>query len=214
MKNLDLHICEAELKKRWEVPYIWGRKQNDVWDKHSNFVYDTMHWAVIKTTAAQISLERNFPPQDFFQYTSNRWYNFWSAMALEKIFTGLEGVTAAKNSRDRLVDFTLAGIEFDLKTSNYPSGFGKVLSHARGNPKELIQWLYTNQSAQQRQHFSNRLFLVVYAEDKNHWKIKAEILWLEHLINSYVANFKEENLIKVEVRPGKTVYSDIIWAIK
>jgi len=35
----DLIQIEKELKKRLAYPYKWGRKQNDQFDKLTNFVY-------------------------------------------------------------------------------------------------------------------------------------------------------------------------------
>ena len=36
---IDLIQIESELKKRLNYPYKWGRKQNDYFDKLTNFVY-------------------------------------------------------------------------------------------------------------------------------------------------------------------------------
>ena len=39
--DLDLIQIEGELKKRLTYPYKWGRKQNDEFDRLTNFVYRT-----------------------------------------------------------------------------------------------------------------------------------------------------------------------------
>ena len=39
LKGLDLIALEAELKKRWPYRDLWFRKQNDIWDDYSNFIY-------------------------------------------------------------------------------------------------------------------------------------------------------------------------------
>ena len=39
--NNDLQKIETELKKRLTIPYKWGRKQNDQFDKLTNFIYRT-----------------------------------------------------------------------------------------------------------------------------------------------------------------------------
>ena len=41
MANLDLTQVEKELKKRLDYPYKWGRKQNNFFDKQTNFIYKT-----------------------------------------------------------------------------------------------------------------------------------------------------------------------------
>ena len=135
-------------------------------------------------------------------------------MAVESIFTQIEGVKPNINPRNKLIDFNLGGLDFDLKTSVFPRAFGQSLLYAKKNPENLITWLYNNQSTQGRQHFANRLFLIVHSEKEDHWKLKAEISWLKHIIEDYVANFKEEQLKKIEFQSGKPAFSDIIWAIK
>ena len=37
--DTELVTIEKELKKRLLYPYKWGRKQNDLYDKLTNFVY-------------------------------------------------------------------------------------------------------------------------------------------------------------------------------
>ncbi len=39
--NVNLDQIETELKKRLTYPYKWGRKQNDQFDKLTNFIYST-----------------------------------------------------------------------------------------------------------------------------------------------------------------------------
>jgi len=58
------------------------------------------------------------------------------------------------------------------------------------------------------------LFLVVYAKNGQHWKLKVEISWLKLIIEKYVATFETSQLKRFEFHSGKTTFSDIIWAIK
>lgn len=214
MKKFELNRIEEELKKRLESPYEWGRKQNDVWDKKSNFIYEIIDYETLKLKISEVSENSDLNKSDFFNYSSNRWFNFWSAMAVEQIFTEIEGIQANINSKNRLIDFNFFGIDFDHKTSVFPNGFGQNLEFAQKYPEKLISWLYKNQSTQQRQHFDNRLFLVVYAKNGQHWKLKAEISWLKLIIEKYVATFETSQLKRFEFHPGKATFSDIIWAIK
>lgn len=214
MKNIDLHTCENELKKRWELPYVWGKKQNDEWDNHSKFIYETDQWEQLLVKIKQVSKDRNLNHSEFLNYSANRWYNYKSAMAVEFIFSQLEGVQPNLNFRNKLIDFNLKGIDFDLKSSVFPKAFDRNLLYAQQNSEKLINWLYTHQSTQGRQHFANRLFLMVYSENGDHWKLKAEISWLKKIIEDYVANFEKDKLHKLEFQPGKPVFSDIIWGIK
>lgn len=214
MTNPDLNFIEEELKKRWSFNYEWGRKQNDVWDRHSNFIYKTVSWKELLEKTDAISRANSLDKAAFLNYSSNRWYNFWSAMAVEKIFAGSKEVTPNLDNKDRLKDFNFHGVGFDHKTSVFPKNSPLKLSFAQEHPRELILWLYKNQSSQGRRHFGNRLFLIVFSKAGEHWKIKAEISFLKDLIEKYVATFELSQLEQLEFQPGKPVFSDIIWAIK
>jgi hypothetical protein len=75
--------------------------------------------------------------------------------------------------------------------------------------------LYKNQSQQQRNHLKNRLFIVLidFNEQNEHWKLKAEILWLQKIISTYLSTFTEDKLETFYFQ-NNIVKSDIIWAIK
>lgn len=214
MNSVDPFKIELELKKRLDHPYSWGRKQNDTWDRHSAFIYSTQGWEEILEKARNVAKNQDLEEKAFLNYTANRWYNFWSAKAVEMIFKDLPGVLPVKDEKDRLRDFNLNGIDVDLKTSVFPAGFGRSLQYTKEHPRELVSWLYDNQSSQQRMHYENRLFLIVYAEGEEHWKLKAEISLMKMVVEDYVANFDLQKMLKFDFRQGKTTYSDIIWLIK
>jgi len=203
---VDLERIERELKKRLSYPYRWGRKQSNSWDYDTNFIYRTYSFASLLKKTEQFS-------QELRDYAFNRWYNFWSAMAAEDIFASHSNVIANKNSYDKLVDFTINNIPFDHKTSVFPKGFGKSYEYAKENEKELIQWLYDNQSQQGRKHLKNRLFIIMYDTNNQHWKMKSEIIELKKRIDLYVNNFSPNNLYEFDFNDEK-VYSDILWITK
>jgi len=211
--NLSLTYIEEQLKCRLPYTYVWGRKQNDLWDGYTNFIYNLPEWeAVLEAMQATIKAY-GLDKKELFNYAANRWFNFWSAMAVEKIFTEIEGVTPSINHKDRLVDFNLRGIDFDHKTSVFPKNFKQTLFYAQNHEEELLYWLYKNQSQQQRKHLENRLFLMVHAKDGQHWKLKAEIGWLKQIIQKYVSNFDAANLSRLQLE-DKTSLAGIVWAEK
>ncbi len=214
MEKVDLETVENELKKRWTYQYRWYRKQNDLWDKQSTFVYEILPWEELVERVALEVEQHRLPKREFFYYCSIRWYNFWSAMAIEQIFSTIDGVEPLANTKNRTKYFSLFGVSFDHKTSIFPKHFGRSLYFAQRHPEKLIIWLYKNQSSQQRQHFENRLFLLVYSKNGEHWKLKAEISWIKSIIEKYVATFDATTLNSFEFKPGKIIFSDIIWAIK
>ena len=130
------------------------------------------------------------------------------------IFANLEGVVPVKNKKDRLVDFSFLGEKFDHKTSIFPRGFCKSLDYAKAHPIEMIQWLYDNQSQQQRKHLENRMFVIVHAHDGKHWRLKAQISWLKDIISRYVATFDDSKIYRLQLQPYKITKAGLIWAIK
>ena len=209
----NLTEIETQLKKRLAYPYKWGRKQNDHFDKLTNFVYRTFLFDdVIKEIENKFSTDKEH--QNISNYALNRWYNFWSAQAVEQIFCSLPNVKPALDSKNRLVDFTIDGFTFDHKTSVFPKGFPYGIKEAFDKTKELIEWFYKYQSQQQRKHLKNRLFVVLYSPDDEHWKLKAEIGWLKGRIEKYMEGFNPHFLLKFQLEKGHDTLADVIWAIK
>ena len=208
---MNLQEVEIELQKRLRYPYKWYRKQNDIWDKYTNFIYQINNWNDLISEISLTVDKHQLDKKELFYYAINRWYNFWSAMAVEKIFCSFTEVQPAYNSRNRLVDFRIDGIPFDHKTSVFPKGFNKDITYAKSHKRELINWLYYNQSKQKRHHLKNRLFIVVHDIEGEHWKLKADIGLLKKEINNYVANFNPTQLQKFIFTAQNETLSDIIW---
>lgn len=200
---MDLIRVEQELKNRLPYGYKWGKKQDNSWDQQTNFIYQT--YSVNKLLEKTKHLNEGLK-----NYAFNRWYNYWSAMAVEDIFCSHPNIKANKNIYDKLVDFKINDIPFDHKTSIFPKGFYKDIDYALNHKKELIQWLYDNQSQQGRKHLENRLFIVLYDSTNEHWKMKAEISMLKQSIDQYVHQFNEKNLEIFDFGKGP-VFSDILW---
>lgn len=209
----SLSEIENELKKRLIHPYNWGQKQNDNFDKQTNFIYHAFLFKdILKEINQRFKSEKEYDL--YFNYSINRWYNFWSAQAVENIFCSLPNVKPALDSKDRLVDFTIQGEAFDHKTSIFPKGFPYKIEEAIKKTDELIEWLYKNQSQQQRKHLKNRLFIVLYAHNGEHWKLKSEISWLKERIEKYMVGFNPNYLLKFNLEERKPTLADVIWAIK
>ena len=211
---MNFHLLEKELKKRLDFPYVWGRKQTDNLDNKTNFIYKTSNFETLLT-----QIDTNFKSDTNYvalkNYALNRWFNFWSAKAIEACFCEHNNVTAHKNAKDKYTDFYISKIPFDHKTSVFPKGFNKSVPYAIEHKRELIAWFYNNQSQQKRHHFKNRLFLIVfdYSNPNEHWKLKSEILWLQKIVSTYLSTFDAENLESFYFQ-NQLIKSDVIWAIK
>jgi len=211
---MNLTVTQKELKKRWPYEYTWYRKQNNACKNLSSFIYKTPGWETLNKQIVLVIASKKLKKKEFFQYCCNRWFNFWSATAVEHIFAEIERAIPNKNPRNRVVDLNFFGKYFDLKISIFSKSYWRDLSFARKNFKNLISWLYKNQSKQGRFHLENRLFLIVYAENEKHSKLKVEISWLKQCIEKYGATFESSYLKKFPFQQEKTTFPDIIWAVK
>jgi len=201
---MNLQRVETELTKRLLYPYHWGRKQSNSWDRDTNYIYTTYSANMVIVKGSHLSKE-------MVDYALNRWYNFWSAKAVEEIFALSSRVKPNINVYDKLVDFKIDDIPFDHKSTIFPRGFGRSYEYARENEDELIEWLYQNQSSEGRRHLKNRLFIVLYdAQNQEHWKMKSKIGTFREAIDSYLSGFEPSRLRRFDFGEGE-VLSDIIW---
>lgn len=202
---------EQQLRLRLAYPYRWGRKQNDLWDGYTQYVYTTFQWDALvekmKATCERHALNKH----ELFQYAANRWYNYWHSVAVEHLFSTFGSVKRAENEKDREKDFYFYGIPFDHKTSVFPKQFTGRFHEVQKNATSLLYWLYEKQSSQQRYHTQNRLFLIVHRSDGAHWKLKCELGLVKEHIEKYAANFTRSQLQTLTFANGATALSDIIW---
>lgn len=200
---MTLIQLESELKKRLNFPYNWGRKQSDDWDFRTKFIYQIRDFATLENQC------RDFD-EGLRNYAFNRWLNFWSAKAVEYIFTSNYLVMKEENQFSKTVDFYISGIPFDHKSSVFPRQFGKSFDYAFNHKKELIEWLYNSQSQQGRKHHANRLFIIFFDAKNDHWKLKTELAFIKEKIKEYLSNFSRDNLVSLNLESHE-ILSDIIW---
>lgn len=201
---MTLQSLESELKKRLNFPYNWGRKQSDDWDFKTKFIYQTKDFESLENQCKDCD-------EGLRNYAFNRWLNFWSAKAVEFTFASNQLVKKEENQLSKTVDFYISGIPFDHKSSVFPRQFGKSFDYAFNHKKELIEWLYNNQSQQGRKHHANRLFIIFFDEKNgSHWKLKTELTLIKEKITDYLSNFSEANLVSLNLESHE-ILSDIIW---
>ena len=209
---MNLAETEIQLKKRWSTDYKWGRKQADIWDSQTNFIYTISNFDAVNKRIYD-DFHTHSAYKDLRDYALNRWYNFISAQAVEHIFNIHPLVRKVSNDKDHEKDFFINGLPFDHKTSVFPKGFSGDLQAAQSNPRELVKWFYTNQSKQGRFHLKNRLFLVLHKKDGEHWRLKAELEWIKLLVHEYLDNYKESELIQLSHSKG-VLKTDVIFGVR
>ncbi len=207
-------LLEKELKKRAKFPYSWGSLQFDKLDKQTNFIYKINSF---DSLLERIELDFVGDPKyvKLKNYALNRWFNFWSAKAVEQLFCEHKNVKPHSNKYHKFIDFFIEQIPFDHKTTIFPKGFKKSIPYAIQHKNELIEWLYKNQSQQQRKHIKNRIFIVLanYQYRSEHWELKAEISYLKEVISAYLCNFEPAKLYSFNY-DNEVVKADVIWVTK
>ena len=211
----NLEHIECELKKRLPYENKWFQKQNNEWDNATKFIYKVDTWEKLLEKVRGTQEDHTFEKEPYFYYAINRWYNFWSAMATEQIFTDMPGFAVNPKPLEDHYDFRWLGEKFDLKTSVFPKryleGSEDRYAFAKAHKRHLINWFYQHQSSGQRHHLNNRLFLVCHSEDGSHYKLKSEIEKMRPIIEQYCATKTPANTIKLELETGKETLADIIW---
>ena len=93
-----------------------------------------------------------------------------------------------------------------------------IVDEARNNPKELMKWLYENQSFRLF-GAENRLFLVLVdiKDMTQSWKMKRAFSLIEPKVNDYLNKFTKDSLKQINFSFNKKQYkslSDIIFIVK
>lgn len=208
---LDIRQTEVELRKRTLYKYQWGRKQNNAYDHLTHFIYQM---ETFEELIQHILSEFKGHPEikAIGNYAVNRWYNFRSAMAVEEIFCSHPRVRPFEQSKDKYCDFYIDDIPFDHKTTVFPKHIIWNKAQCKLYPERLAKWLYDHQSGEQRLHYANRLFIVLYHKGGAHWKLKAELSYLQKIILNYLDSFNPKQLIQLNYPDKKTILTDLIWA--
>ena len=176
----------------------WSFQSNDE-DAKTKFIYTSDTIDEIRKHS-----ERN---DVNFNYALHRWYNFNCAKIHEQLFID-NGAKQEPDTYHKTIDFYLFDIPFDLKTSVFPKAISDRTNYSLSDRKgknNLIDWLYKNQSKQQRFHLANRLFLVVESiEDKSKFEE------IEQKIKAFISYSKANGFNKIKLN-GRGIYSDIIY---
>lgn len=68
LMNLDIDYIETQLKKRLQHSYNWQRKQEDLWDRQTSFIYKTQHWEELLDYIDKKELAGASTKKAFFNY--------------------------------------------------------------------------------------------------------------------------------------------------
>jgi hypothetical protein len=211
---MNLIELESRLKECHKYGYRWHKKQNNKVDSMTDKIVYDRSLNSIESLRAKIN-ELNILDQETRDYIFNRWYNHHSAIGIEYIFSNYKNVKKMSNEKHKTIDFYIDDIPFDHKTTVLPNKYKNNIQKALEDKEGLVKWLYSNQSKERRQHYKNRLFLVVFDSGKQykHWKVKAEIALIQSKVKEYMNSFVESKLIILNLE-GQKVYTDVLFVIK
>ena len=234
-KPVNYHFVEKELKQA--IPYLirWDKKQNNIDDVKTDFIYKV---DTFKELTERLQYIRNtLHKQLNIGYALNRWVNFHSSKTVEKMFSAYDCVRAEPNEKHPTIDVHMKDprdtnkkkeISFDIKLSVFPDRLlkdGKTPNDYRGRKgkNELIKWMYENQSTDRRFHTDNRFFVVVHSRNaKNNYETKLQFdiiadkiqKYMEHIYENPEHNINEISFVienkKIKKNEFISVFSDLI----
>jgi hypothetical protein len=149
----DLKSSENIQKNSWKV------KQNNELDTRTKFIYETQSLYELRLMAETLKLN-----ELELAYAEHRWRNFKRHDAwLMILCLKWSDVIPSANPRDPNKDFSMEvlsyRLDFDLKVTRMPKSIPQSLSD-----RELVIWMYRNQSKESRFHLRNRLFVIAKNE--------------------------------------------------
>ena len=149
----DLKASRSVQENSWKV------KQNNHLDAKTKFIYGTKSLYELRLIAETKKLS-----EEELTYAEHRWRNFKRHDAwLSVICLKWPDVQRASDPRDPDKDFSMEvlnhRLEFDLKVTRMPKSIPVSL-----NDRELVLWMYRNQSKESRYHLRNRIFVVAENE--------------------------------------------------
>lgn len=198
----ELHKALSLLSSQWT-------KQNNTYDRRSNFIYytETVDDCLLK--AHEMGIDEN--------YVLHRWYNFHTSVYCEFLFVK-HGAKKEEDPYHHDIDIYIDDIPYDVKLTVYPAKLEREnvfldLNCCEGKNK-LIQWMYENQSQEGRKHLKNRIFIVCNGESTGEKMAKkSDFDTIEQKIVNYFRFLKSNEPNQLIIKDnGKeyAVYSEII----
>jgi hypothetical protein len=205
--KMELIKLQEELRKRCILPVKWNYRYNRTLEPQIKFLYEITSFEKVLRELQKLDSATQ-------QYGMNRWYNFWSHQGIQQIFTDDERCKPVLNKFGDVDKIGLETILFRVKSLVYPYQFARTLRYAILHQEELLYWLYRRTKFKTRADDLDNLFVIFYQRDGEHWKLKAELCWVESLIMNYLDRFEVRNLVRLHLSDNKSRYGDIIWCVK
>ena len=200
----DLEKCSQIMGSSWP-------KQSREKDFRTNFIYKCY---TLDDCLEAIEINNALDLKD---YALHRWYNKTCSIICEYMFCDY-GAIHETDIYNHDTDIYIDGIPFDVKLTVYPKQLlnNKLLDiTSRQGKNKLLQWLYANQSKENRKQFTNRLYIVckghTYLESIN---LKNNFPKIRQKVYKFMEYYNQHKTINtITVQDGEQQYivqSDII----
>ena len=128
------------------------------------------------------------------------------------------GINLSRSESEAVISEKISASGHDDILSELRSKRKEVIDDAQNNKNDLMIWLYANQG-EMRFGAENRLFLVLVdsSDLSQSWKMKRAFEQIEPAVNSYLDNFTNNSLSKIDFSFKGKEYSslaDVIFVVK
>lgn len=203
-----MHNLESELKESLKYIEANWSMQNNFYDYKSNFIYKVEKLNEVIDLSKQNGID--------CQYAIHRWYNFHTSIQCERIFVEF-GAEKESDLKNKEIDIYIDSIPFDVKLTVYPNALKNhpFDLNTRDGKNEMIKWMYSHQSQQQRKHLANRLFIVCDGKTQfDSLALKSDFSQIRKKISKYIDCVKNEGFNEINICDNGVTYkvfSDIIY---
>lgn len=202
--HINLRTLENELKKRTVLPGTWHYKINPQYEENLQFIYQTYNFDTVVRNIRQF-------PAGQQQYALNRWYNYWSNLGMMQIFAEHPRASQSPAAEDIIL---LDNLQLKIKSLVFPHAFSRTLRYAVSHKEELLYWLYRRTLRNAPNLIPNKLFIIFYRQNGDHWKGKAELHTMKKIVDRYLTNFDLHQLFRIHLPDNRLIYTDVLWIIK
>lgn len=187
MNDLDFNKIKVELVNVAKtIKTKWGAVQNNEMDFISNKIF-------LWESVAEMEKDIGDKNDKIKNYARRRWFVYKCALCDEYLFKKY-GAQPNPNPKDKNWDFQINDVKFDHKGTKLPNEL--TYEQLQNDPQSVINWLYENQSKEQRYGEQNRLFIIhLSLIDRNRDDLlRCPLPKKEQAIKSFVENFKDAKL--------------------
>ncbi|HFE62919.1 MAG TPA: hypothetical protein ENK14_00695 [Caldithrix sp.] len=203
---MELAYLEQELKKRWQLPGEWQESRETLPAK------DRLFLALVPDFDRAIKKIEDFSPTPRMR-AINYWYSHWSVQGLRQILRQYNFLQTFGVDHGEKIGLWLSKTPFQIKPRIYPQRFAKTLRYTQLHKEELLYWLYRQDFALLPHPLPNTIYLMLYSENGEHWKLLAELQWLQGVIDEYLAQIDNRRFIRLYLNGQSVVSADVIWGV-